>query len=429
MGTGFYSSIVGIIIVLSISFLYGFFIGTRKERKWRLKIWLTVSVVYLISAWVVSQSFDTVHYFMMTDPCNYISNAANSTSLHYDMEELFINSYLNLADDNGLYNIMISYWGAVCNVIFDGVNSFSLSLLSVVFGILSAITLFRVLSSYFSVDKAFKYTLVFALLSQFHLYSLVILRDICICFFYLLCFEVVQKKFSVKGLILLLVCMILSWGIRLYSGLFVIAFILYYIYKAISHTKIKYIIIPVFVVLVGYFVISSMFVVEQTVEEINTMNEGTIDRGGGMVMRLMSLPPVIKQIAMLFFTQIAPFPPTGPLFEASNISELYMSILVITYEFWWFLIAYTMFYVMLGKGYIMKIDFNDVLLLLISVALIIAASSHPDVRRMMPVYPIIYYEYLKFRSNSFNTKWFKTTRKNLSLIYVVLLMVYLVLKF
>lgn len=429
MGTGLYSSVIGLFFLIIISFLYSSLIGGREAKKLRLKVWFIVTVVYSISALIVSQSFDVNNFFMLSDPCRYLANAAGSQTLQYSIEELFVNSYLNLADDNGLYNLLIAYWGAFCNLKLDGTTSFAITQISVLFGILSAVTLFRILSNEFPSSKAFKYTIAFSLLSLFHFYSLVIVRDICISLFYLLSFEVVQKKFSIKGLVLLIIYMLLAWGFRLYSGLFMIAFIAYYIYKTIAKTKAKYIIIPFFIFIVGYFVISSMFVVEQSVEEIKLANEETLDRGGGLVMKLLTLPPVIKQIVMLFFTQIAPFPPTSSLMEASSVSQLYMSILVIIYEIWWFLIAYTMFYVLLGKRYITKIEFNDAILLLIAVTLIIATSSHPDIRRMMPVYPIIYYEYLKLKSTTFSPAWYRKTRKNLAIIYVGLLLVYTVLKF
>ncbi len=429
MGTGLFSSFVGVGCVLIISLLYALLFGKKSEVRWRTRIWGVVSFVYLLSALIVSHCFNTVNYFMMSDPCNYIANAASSSSFDFDVAGTLIKCYIQLGDNNGLYNLMISSVGAFYNTSCDGVNSFNLSLISVVFGIMSAVTLFRVLAVYFPEKKAYKYTLTFSLLSLFHFYSVVIVRDICVAFFYLLCFEVVQKRFSIKGLLLLVLYMLLAWGVRLYSGLFAVAFILYYVYSVISNRKIKYIVIPLFAGILIYALFSISFVVEQSIAEINLANEDTLDRGGGLVMKLLTLPPVIKQVAMLFFTQIAPFPPTGFLFTASRIPEVYMSLMVIIYEFWWYLIAYTVFYVLLVKGFVKRIDFTDLLLLGIAVALIIATSSHPDIRRMMPVYPIIYYEYLKLRSTTFSPHWYRITRNNLTYVYIGLLLVYMVLKF
>lgn len=431
MGQGFFSSLFGTFLVLLICYLYCY-IGDRNLLKSRLRLWRIVSLVYLMSALIVSFSFSDSDFFVVSDSANYIAKFGKVlfVSSKNTMDTISM-TYLDFGDNNGLFNSIINYMSYIANRNFDGVNSYYFALLSVMFGVLSTITLFRILSQYYFVKDATKFTLLFAFLSLYHFYSVVIIRDICITTFYLLSFEVVLKNFSVRGLLLLVLYMLLAWGFRLYSGLFISLFILYYVYLPLSQSKFKYILIPVFGLILAYFVFSSMYIIDQTMEELENYSEFTqegAEKSGGLVGKLLSLPPVIKQIVLVFYSQITPLPPYLLLFEVKTPSHLYMAIMVIVYEIFWFLVSYTLFYMLLLKKYYKQLRVQDLLLLLVVLVFIIANTSHPDIRRMMPVYPIIYFYYLKIKSTPSGKDWFILTQKKLIAVYCCLLVVYNIIK-
>lgn len=431
MGEGLISSAVGVAIVAVACYIYCF-VGNKQHLSRRLKLGGVVLAIYLFSAFVSSFSFSETNFFVVFDCTHYIADYKNVTSISSnELMDTALKSYIDFGDNNALYNIILHCISYVANSYFDGVNSFYYSLLSVLFGVLSSITLYRILSKSFNEKDAFKYTLLFSLLSLYHFYSVVIIRDICITTFYVLSFEVIQSRFSIRGLLLLVLYMLLAWGFRLYSGLFISLFILYYVYIPISQSKLKYVLIPIFGFILAYVIISSMFIIDQTLDEINGFMEYTqdkVDTSGGMSAKLQKLPPGIKQIALVFFTQILPLPPYSYFLEANTLSQYYMALLVFIYGVFWFIVVYTFFYVMAMKKYFMILEMKDNLILLIVLAFIIANTAHPDIRRMMPVYPIIFYYYLKMKVSFNGSDWFILTQKKIVALYCCIILLFNIVK-
>ena len=427
------SALYGSVYVVLICIIYCLAIGDSKSRLLRLKLCGVVSIVYMLSALIFSYSFDNEEFFMLNDPMTYIERTKSET-LSFSASMNYVRScYFDFADNNALYNMLLNFTGIFYKKNYDGVTAYSLALTSVLFGILSSITLFRIISRYFNDKKAYTYTLIFSILSLFHFYSVVVVRDVVVAFFYLLSIEIILKKrFTLVRLIMLIVIMLITWGVRLYSGLFLNLLILFYVYTSIKRSgAIMVLLIPLLLITIGLLIYSSSSVIERSVDEIDLYSEFTYERASeshGLIYRLLVLPPVIKQIALTLYSQITPFPPHLSLLSSNTFSQYYMSTMVIIYEVWWFSVSISLLYILFIKRTFFTLPNNDKLLILIAYAFIIANTAHPDIRRMMPVYPILYLFYLIFKYKIFDLEWFKFKQKQIMLAYISLLVLYVVLK-
>lgn len=419
---GSFSSFFASIIVYILGLLYSQKVN-GENKKYSLKLFFTVYSCYLVSAYIFSLSFYDGNYFLLSDPTSSIAIFDNN----YVLKDILnfqdtISSYLNLVDENTIYNIYIRLLAYIANTLFGEASILYATLAHTIFGIFSSTVLYRILLMYFTSEKAYKYALLFALISLFHFYSAVIIRDIIIAFFYLLVIEIVLQKFSFKNLIKLFLLLIIVWGIRLYSGLFVFIFISYYIYVQLHNSRYKLIILPFFIVSVIVIFFSSAVLIQQSLEEIMLYQEFSIERGeevGGLSNYLLHLPTGIKQVVLTLYSQFHPFPPYAPLLTARTFSQYYMSLLVFIYSIWWAFIFFPLLIFLFLKGAFKKISFEFKMLFFIAIIFIMVNTAHIDVRRMMPVYPILYLLFLIIINNFIPRSYLKKT--NIIILFLTLI--------
>ena len=427
---GAYSSVCASIVVFLLTSLYSLRIGKYRMDAFQLNC--VVFLVYYVSAYVVSTSFDTNSYFMVSDSSRYIERYIYKTSFDNDIN-WFVDYYIRLGDSNALYNTYLTAIAIFFNGMFGETSVFAMTLSSTVFGIMSISVFYEILLMYVSKEKAYHYTLLYAFLSIFFIYSCVILRDIIIVYFFLLAIKIILKPFRVYNLLSLVVFMLLVWGVRLYSGLFYGTFIMLYLYIRFHDTKYRklaLLIFGVFAIFVFAAVLGSA-ATTQAMAEIEHYNEFTSDKttaSGGLISNLYKLPVGIQQVAIMFYSQMAPFPPYGLLTEATTFSQFWMSLSVIIYELFWFFVFYTLLSSIVFQKTYLRFTYKEILLLFIAVAFILANTAHPDLRRMMPVYPIIYLLYVKVKECCVSGVWVKRVRQNLAIAYIGLLIVYFVVK-
>lgn len=440
-----------ILIAVAISIFDGFSISTlfaslfiifigscsilklkSSQRKEGLFIFAIICAVYLLTAYIFSRSFISGSFFLTSDPANYIKSIS-IRDYNFDIESLYL-CYFDLTDSNYLYNILLHNACAFANRNLGGATECFMTLIQTLFGVLSINTLFRILCNYLDTSKSKKYTLRFAFFSLFLFYSSVILRDIIIAYFFLRALEILIGEYKIKGIVLLFFFMFLTWGIRLYSGLFFSAFILLYLYLHIRDMRFKKIFTFFFIavgIVIIITVIESSRIIEQTFEEMNLYSEMTNDQAiarDGLFTMFYKLPNGIRQIAILFYSQMAPFPSFTVLLSVKTLPNLVMAITVIIYQLWWYFVFYTLIYYMITCGLLRNFSTKEKLLFIMAIIFIIANTSHPDIRRMMPVYPITYILYLKVKDSLASHFWIRSTRVVLSFCYVGLLLVYFIMK-
>lgn len=364
----------------------------QKQRSSGFNLLAIVFSIYVSVAYMASLSFSSNGSFYVSDPQRYISTNLSSTSFKYTMEDLY-DCYFGFSDSNLLYNAYLNVVALIMNNHLGGMSVFGLTLCQTLFGILSSVVMYRIFLRHFDAKFAFRQVLLFSLLSPFLLYSSVIVRDICICFFFLLAFDVVDRKFSIWGVIQLALIMLLVWGIRLYSGLFISAFIWYYLYKYLHKSSLKPFgtIISVILGIAALLMIFSSSLMEQTTEELASYEELSMERSdGGITSKLMTLPSGVRHVSIVLFAMIRPLPPFDVYSQVESFSNFVISTLALVSGFFWFVCFYSYVGLFIFNHQLKRMKSESVLFLAICFLFLMGNAVHPDVRRMTPVFPALY---------------------------------------
>lgn len=392
------------------------------NSKYRFRLYNVIFEIYFVLAYIVSLSFSTTEHFIVSDSMRYIESYMNRTSFNFGIDNL-IECYAGFADNNLLFNKYLNIMAIYANNSLGGMTVYGLTLCQTIWGVLSSVVLFRILARRFDVKKAFRYAIVFAICTQFLFYSTVIIRDIVICFFYLCAFDIIDREFSLSGLVELILIMFIVWGIRLYSGIFVASFIAYYVYVKCRYGQFRHIATFFFAIVIilaaSYMLRSSL--VEQTVDELNHFEELTAKRSaGGIMSKLQSLPPGISQFVIVLFIMVRPMPPLGIYAGVGSFSNFVMATMLLVAGFSWFVLFFSFGYQLIVKKYITKIPLEKLVLLLVCLVFMLANASHPDIRRMMPVFPILYVQYAEICQANGTSLFSSRISKNLIKFYVII---------
>lgn len=419
MFDGTVSSLVAELFILSVGTLLCQTVNSSL-RSGAYRTLFVVSMVYFIVAYIFSLSFDQNNFFCVSDSMRYLQYYQDS--IEYFQGWDFLNdTYLGLSDNNGLYNSYIQFWCAFGNINLRGASVYYVTLAQTLFGIMSSIVLYRIIARRYPNDAA-KYTITFSCCSLVLFYSSVIIRDVAILPFFLYALDYLTHKFKLYRLILLFLFAFAVWGIRLYSGLFYFIFpFSYTIFWIIGRTR-KHVTILLFMLLFLFLlpVVVTSSVGEQTQAELETYEILSSERNeNGLFNKLSKLPIGLKQLSLTLFSQISPFPPYQHIQKSSNFSEFIMGLDSFIYEIYWFFIVFMFAYLAVFKNRLKILSREELLLVLIAVLYIIANTAHPDIRRMMPVYPILYMGYLKL-INSCPIEEIINTKNKLKLLYCIL---------
>lgn len=386
---------VGSAVMLMFTLLTGMLICMtlpQKQRSRGMNLLAMVFSIYVSVAYIASLSFSKSEFFYVSDSMRYIENYINRTTFNYSQQD-FYDCYFHFSDTNLLFNAYLNEMAMIMNKYFGGMTVYGMTLCLTIFGVLSSLILYKIFLRHFNETYSYNQVLIFSLCSQFFLYSTVIIRDVVICFIYLVAFDIIDRKFSLKGFLMLFVVMLLAWGVRLYSGVFLGAFIWYYLYTKMSNGSARFVgkfLAILFGVIIAVAIIGSSFM-EQATEELEVYEGLSQARSaGGIVSRLMKLPPGISHLCIVFFTMIRPLPPFGAFVGVESFSNFSIAILAFISGFFWFVCFYTYVFLTVFNNQLKKLDFNKLLLLGIVFLFLLVNASHPDVRRMLPVFPIIY---------------------------------------
>lgn len=390
-------------------------IKEREERVQGGKVFGIVFSVYVISAFIASRSFLGGQYFYVSDSMKYIDLFGNVTAWSWtDVSITLQDTYLYFTDNNGLFNTSLSFWAYIANRYFDGASVFYLTFFQTLFGVLASLEIFKILSYYFDSRKATKYACIFALLSLFHIYSIVIIRDIVIAYFYMLGLRKIMGRPKISDLFVLLFVMLMATGVRLYTGLFFGAFIMFWAYKLIQDTRYaqyRIILVPIIaagIIFVGMAFASSVLI-DSTAGQIESYDEKYSELSGTAV-RLRGLPVGVRHIAMLFFSQL-PLDSFHGLSIADSFSNYHLAILAIVYKLFGFVVFYGTIFHCFIKGFFKKMGFTEKWLLIIMLVFVaITLSTHIDVRRSMEAIPIFFLVYLLSKESVGRTRWLKVNR-------------------
>ena len=403
----------------------------KKERKQAINLVGIVFCLYWISSAIISTSFENGHMFYVRDPSEYY--ATYKTILSFSWSTYIDNLsdlYLTYKDNNALYNTLMAWFAYHGNVTMGGANMMYYTVFHLFFGLLASLAGYRILTTLEDDRKALKHALIFSLISLFHVYSCVCVRDIWIAAFFLWAFVIVVRPPSNRGLLWLLLLFLLTTGTRIYSGLFFLVIIAFYIYKMAQVSRFKGL-YYVFMAIVGVAAITSAagaLLLEQTMGDMDNLYEEIEGYGvSGLSAYIIHLPHGIKEIVMVFYSQIMPFPPFVWFKEATTFPHFYNSVLVLFYGLFSYFVFYGLLYMLFIKKKYSFLNVVDWALLLISLGLIMANSSQMDIRRVMPSFFVFYFLYLKISRNMPMAK-VKRMNRILAVGYGSMLLVYVFIK-
>lgn len=424
---GSYSSLFMNMII----FVFGILYTNRVRHEYKkdaLKLFAIVYVLYITIAFIYSQSFLNGEYFYSGDSSKYIDKYLKNEEYDFSLSAM-IATYLETKDI--LYNHSLVTLSYVGNKFLGGATVYFMTLFQTMFGILSIMVLYNIMVERYG-KTAYRYVLIYASFSFFLLYSNFIIRDIVIAYFFMEAIRILLKKYKVYNVFMLAILALATAGIRLQSGLFLFSFLIVYVYIKIRKTRFKKLantlLVLSLLIIVGVVLSSSFY--ERTMQVVETRQEGTAERvaeNHGLFSYFSNLPPGIKQLVLLFYTQICPFPPYSHLFAATTFSQALIGLSVCVHAVFWYLVSYTLICSMVIRKTYKFFSLNEICLLVLSAIYIMALTSQPDIRRMIPVYPVIYILYIKSK-NMISPIWINKTKSRLVFTYLCLLIAYLVIK-
>lgn len=407
-------------------------IKNQEDRHYAERLVLITLSTYIVSSLFFSAAFEGGQTFLMSDPLTYFQQLGLRT-MDFDAREYLAESYMQYSNLDVLHLIWLRFIIIIANNYLDGASVLYLTLTNVFFGALSIGVLYRILLTIVPNFKAYRYSLAFALLSQFHFYSVSYVRDIIIAFFFILAIEILLKKYSFKNVIFLFLLSLLIWGFRMFFGVFMFLVTLFYLYWGIKGTKggriISYaLVLLVLIVAVPAILRSELF--ELSTSEVSSYQELYDENTttSGLSNKLNSLPHGAKEAALFVYSQMNPFPFYDAFPVANKPCHYYMATVRGFFAVYWFFISFGLMYMLFLSGGLKLLLPYEKWLLLICGVFILLNSTQTDVRRLMAMYPLLLYFYVKSREVNIKNFARLNINQNLAFIYFGLLVVYAALK-
>ena len=394
----------------------------KYHRKDGVRLFSVVYCIYVVVAFVSSMSFSNNQYFYVSDSMRYIDSFMGRSSFYYNAGD-FYDCYFRFSDTNLLYNAYLNEMSLLMNRYFFGMTVYGLTLCQTAFGIWSAVIMYRIFLRHFDSRLAYRQVLLFALLTPFLLYSSIIIRDIIICFFFLLVYDIIDRKFSIWGVVKLLIIMLLTWGIRLYSGLFISVFIWYYILVYLRKTSLKSFgtILSIVLGVIVISIVAASTLMEQTSEELAKYEELSMERSaGGIVSKMMSLPPGVSHFVIALFSMIKPMPPLSVYVGVDSFSNFSISSLALISGAFWFVVFYSFVILLVFNYKLRRAKFEYIIFFGICCLFLLGNATHPDVRRMLPVFPALFFLYTISKNKLENSNIVKRYSRFLLSTYIVM---------
>ena len=433
------SSAIGVSLILFLLFatFFCFFLGNKKyDDVNNLLTVLNVSFFFYIFYAVLANAsyLEYNSFFLFPD----------QTALYQNSEELgrkeSINEIYKLCfidrihyEMEGFYFIMglISY---LANTFFDG-NSVLLQSLHISFlAIIANLLMYKFLQKNGIQEKLQKFTLIYSLLSPIFYYSPWILRDIHIAFLFILSLLLISSKFTIRRLFFLIVLIYITFEFRVENGLFMLLFVFYYIiFKAKHHSHYKLIISLIIFLTIIFLpftikILSPKFV--STIVSLDNYKSYTLDgiESQGLGRYIYQLPFGIKQIAIVFYSQLTQFPPWATLEIAANPNQILIGIGAFIKSIFWSLLFLTSILSIFFRNARKTLSKELIILLLFFVIYLFLNSSNINDRRLYAMYPILFL-YITNLSLKLNKKYFNAFLKDAVIIYFIILLLYTFVKY
>lgn len=351
-----------------------------------------------------------------------------STSITQLIRDCFID---RIHIENEGYIFYIGVLAYVSEVFFDGNHLFVQYLGSVFFGALLSIVIYKILLLYFDSKKCVNYTLLYSLLSIVFPFGLALLRDVHIAFFYAVSIYVVLQRFSLRGLFILVLNVLILWQLRFEHGLFAVVFIAYYLYERVKRNILLVILLAISVLLifVVYFLDTLLSAQAGMNYYVEYTNDAVMSKNDSLGSIVYLFPSPLKEIIIVFLSQIQPFPSWAALNNTPNAYATIIASHDVVRTFFWYIVFYSMVLWIPFKKVYKYVPTEFKYLLFITFVFFFLNSSNISPRRIMCLFPIIFLIYVWIKEYCISYSKYFRTNILLAFTYLSLIIVYLVVKY
>lgn len=347
----------------------------------------------------------------------------------YDIIQDCVIDQIHIENEAFLFYIgALAYFSEVC---LDGNHLFLQFIGTVFWSILTIGMIYKILLLYFNSKIASYYTLLYSLCSIILGYSCVLLRDIHIGFFYAYTLYIVLKGFSLKGLLILIINLLIVLQFRYESGFFLSVFVIYYLYERYKNNFLFLAIGGVLLcfIFIELFMDKFLGIQASMNNYIEYTDAAVASNKDSLALAFYKLPSPLREVMIVIYSQIQPFPSWMPLSGSTNLFSAICNMHFIVRAFFWYFITSTVFFVLVCQRKIKDMPSVFKYLLMIVLVFLVANTSNMADRRIMCVYPIIYLVYVWIRKTLISVSDFAVFRRNITLIYILMIIVYLILKY
>lgn len=399
-----------------------------------LMLFYVLFIVYNLYALISYLDYTLIGtFFLYNDQIHFYGEAvtlSKSASWGDIFNEVFVK---RIYPEQPLAYFIFGTIGYVAENYFDGQNVLLQAIFVSFPAILINLLLYKLLLFYTDAKKAFKFTFLFALLSGVFYYSPWILRDIHMALLYTAGIYIIHTRFSYVRLLVLILLNVLAIELRLEHGLFFLFIPLLYLYFQGKHHKfIRVMYVPIILTAFVGFTFLLLYLmpeINMALRSLENYTEYTTDRlGGGLATSLYKLPAGLKQVAIILYSQISPFPPWAILQNAnSGYQQIVGVISFITAVFWGIIFIFLLLSAPAAKRNRL-LPTNLVVLLAFTLLFFLVNTANMSERRIMSMYPVVFIAFVRI-NNALQPKRRAFLIRSALFVYLVLMVLYILLKY
>lgn len=431
--TQFFSVIISLFLFFVISIIIISSIKDLNQKNDLLLIYNISFFSYVLMSILAYLSFIEIDgFFIYSDQVEFYE-IGNELGKLRSIKEIFISCFV---DRNHLINEGALFWfGSLAYFanIFDR-NSVLFQILNIAyFGILINIFVYKILLFYVKNELAKKYSIYYSLFTYIICFSTWILRDIHIALFFAIAIYIYHLPFKFSRLLILIILQLIIFEFRYVSGIAFLFFPFSFIYNEIKNRKDivmrLFISFTVLSISIYFFFNNLMAFINDLGDVYGRYSKYSIETAidqGGLGQKLLLLPFGIKQIVIIIYSQIDPFPPWDLLLKSENFFEIFFGLFYIIAPIYWGFVFYLI--LINFRKYFNNLEFKMRLLLVFVIIYLIGNSSNLNLRRIISVYPIIYFFFVFIISKMTKSK-IKTFFNNYLILYFFLIAFYIILKY
>lgn len=410
-------------------------IGKSEREQQDLSIIFNIAfLIYLIYSFIAYLAFVEAGGFFRGSDQMMFYEIGDELGRSHSIKEIFRACFIDRVhiEQEGAY-FLFGTLAYIANNYFDG-NSVLFQIINVsFFAILINVFVYKTLLFYVDKNKAFRFAIFYLVFAHILSQSPWILRDNHITLLYAIAIYIVHLSFSLHRLVFLVLLQVITIEFRFEHGLAFSFFTLIYTYVGASHSKNKNLYYGMITVislsLIAFSlrsILSSIATVTTTLDRYTLHTEESAEDSGGLGATLLRLPFGLRQIASVGFSQFLPFPPWLQLSQAKSFLQGLLAAVAGFAPIFWGYVSFTV--VLFIRSHYKKLPRIALWLLIFSGLFLIANSANMTLRRIIPVYPIIYISFVFIQSRISKKK----TQINIlryTAIYCLLLTVYIIIKY